>query len=114
LRHCCFHRATLPEWPYPGGIMMSPAIESFFDPATNTVSYIVIDPETRHCAIIDSVLDYDANAGHIGYHGAQRLVDFVHARQLTVDWLLETHVHADHLSAAPWIQQQVGGKLAIG
>lgn len=94
--------------------MPRPQVESFFDHATNTVSYVVIDPETRHCAIIDSVLDYNPNAGSTSYLGAQRLVDFVRDQDLTVEWLLETHVHADHLSAAPWIQQQVGGRLAIG
>lgn len=94
--------------------MSRPTVNAFFDNDTNTVSYVVTDPETRHCAIVDSVLDYAANAGRTHHHSAQRLVDFVKAENLTVDWLLETHVHADHLSAAPWIQQQVGGKLAIG
>tara|TARA_A100001391_G_scaffold166196_1_gene126212 strand:+ start:3180 stop:4031 length:852 start_codon:yes stop_codon:yes gene_type:complete len=89
-------------------------VESFFDTDTNTVSYVVIDPQTNHCAIIDSVLDYDPHSGRTSHQGAQRLVDFVQARSLTVEWLLETHVHADHLSAAPWIQARVGGKLAIG
>ena len=91
-----------------------PQVESFFDTDTNTVSYVVIDPQTNHCAIIDSVLDYDPHSGRTSHQGAQRLVDFVQARSLTVEWLLETHVHADHLSAAPWIQARVGGKLAIG
>jgi len=91
-----------------------PQVESFFDPVTNTVSYVVIDPQSRRCALVDSVLDYDAASGHTSHAGAQKLVDFVRAQNLTVDWLLETHVHADHLSAAPWLQEQVGGKLAIG
>ena len=94
--------------------MTGPQVESFFDTDTNTVSYVVIDPGTRHCAVVDSVLDYDPAAGRTRYHSAQRLVDYVHEHDLIVEWLLETHVHADHLSAAPWIQQQVGGKLAIG
>ncbi len=94
--------------------MSRPTVNAFFDTHTNTVSYVVTDPETRHCAIVDSVLDYQANAGRTGYDNARRIVDFVKAETLTVDWLLETHVHADHLSAAPWIQQQVGGRLAIG
>lgn len=94
--------------------MSSPQVESFFDPSTNTASYVVVDSQTRHCAIIDPVLDYNASAGRTAYDSAQRLVDFVRAENLTVDWLLETHVHADHLSAAPWIQEQVGGRLAIG
>ena len=91
-----------------------PQVESFFDHDTNTVSYVVIDPATRHCAIVDSVLDYDPAAGRTRHQGARRLVDFVRAHELTVEWLLETHVHADHLSAAPWLQERVGGKLAIG
>ncbi|MGN8158313.1 MBL fold metallo-hydrolase [Salinisphaera sp. SWV1] len=89
-------------------------VEAFFDSATNTISYIVNDPATDHCAIIDSVLDYEPNAARISHDNAQRIVDAVRERGLAVDWLLETHAHADHLSAAPWIQQQVGGKLAIG
>ncbi|KEZ78440.1 MBL fold metallo-hydrolase [Salinisphaera hydrothermalis] len=89
-------------------------VQSFFDPATNTVSYIVSDPATRHCAVIDSVLDYDPSAGRTSTESAQRIVDAIREQHLTVDWLLETHAHADHLSAAPWIQDQVGGKLAIG
>lgn len=94
--------------------MARPDVTAFFDRDTNTVSYVVVDPATRHCAIIDSVLDYAANSGSTELSGARQIVDFVRDQQLTVDWLLETHVHADHLSAAPWIQQQVGGKLAIG
>lgn len=94
--------------------MSRPQIQAFFDADTNTVSYIVTDPASRHCAIIDPVLNYAAQSGHTHYDGAQRIVDAVRDQQLTVDWLLETHVHADHLSAAPWIQQQLGGKLAIG
>ncbi|WP_423822540.1 MBL fold metallo-hydrolase [Salinisphaera sp. SPP-AMP-43] len=92
----------------------SPDVEAFFDPATNTVSYIVIDSRTRHCAVIDSVLDYEPNAARTGYESAQRLVDRIRERELTVDWLLETHAHADHLSAAPWLQSRLGGQLAIG
>lgn len=94
--------------------MSRPQIQAFFDADTNTVSYIVTDPATKHCVIIDPVLNYAAQSGHTRYDGARRIVDAVRDQQLTVDWLLETHVHADHLSAAPWIQQQLGGKLAIG
>ncbi len=94
--------------------MPCPQIQAFFDPDTNTVSYIVVDPASRHCAIIDPVLDYAPESGQTRHCSAQRIVDAVRDQQLTVDWLLETHVHADHLSAAPWLQQQVGGKLAIG
>ena len=94
--------------------MSRPDVTAFFDQDTHTVSYVVADPETRHCAIVDSVLDYAANAGRTSCSGAQHIVDFVREQSLTVEWLLETHVHADHLSAAPWLQQQLGGKLAIG
>ena len=94
--------------------MLRPDVTAFFDQDTNTVSYVVADPATRHCAIVDSVLDYNANAGRTSHSSAQRIVDHIKQNNLTVDWLLETHVHADHLSAAPWIQQQVGGQLAIG
>ncbi|HLR16675.1 MAG TPA: MBL fold metallo-hydrolase [Alcanivoracaceae bacterium] len=93
---------------------MSPHVHAFFDPVTFTYSYVVVDEETQCCAIIDSVLDYDPAAGHTSTAGAQRLVDFVRQHQLTVEWVLETHVHADHLSAAPFVQQEVGGLLAIG
>lgn len=94
--------------------MLRPDVTAFFDQDTNTVSYVVADPATHHCAIVDSVLDYNANAGRTSHSSAQRIVDHIKQNNLTVDWLLETHVHADHLSAAPWIQQQVGGRLAIG
>ena len=78
--------------------MSRPQIQAFFDADTNTVSNIVTDPASSHCAIIDPVLNYAAQSGHTRYDGAQRIVDAVRDQQLTVDWLLETHVHADHLS----------------
>jgi len=93
---------------------MNPQVEAFFDPATFTWSYVVSDPATKRCAIIDSVLDYDAAAGRTGTASADKLIDYVRAENLTVDWLLETHVHADHLSAAPYLRQALGGKLGIG
>ncbi|AWM61369.1 MBL fold metallo-hydrolase [Stutzerimonas stutzeri] len=93
---------------------MNAHVEAFFDPATFTYSYVVSDPVTRQCAVIDSVLDYDPASGRTSHATAQRLVDYVRAQGLTVQWLLETHVHADHLSAAPYLKQQLGGRLAIG
>ena len=93
---------------------MNAHVEAFFDPATFTYSYVVSDPETRQCAVIDSVLDYDPASGRTSHASAQRLVDYVRNQDLRVQWLLETHVHADHLSAAPYLKQQLGGKLAIG
>jgi glyoxylase-like metal-dependent hydrolase (beta-lactamase superfamily II) len=91
-----------------------PAVQSFFDEATNTASYVVHDPATRRAAIIDSVLDYDSAAGRTSTASAERIVEFIARHRLVVDWLLETHAHADHLSAAPYLQQHLGGKLAIG
>ncbi|OJY63074.1 MAG: MBL fold metallo-hydrolase [Sphingobium sp. 66-54] len=91
-----------------------PQIRAFFDDATNTVSYAVHDPETRRAAIIDSVLDYDAAAGRMDHASADAIIAYVREQHLTVEWLLETHAHADHLSAAPYLQERLGGKLAIG
>ncbi len=93
---------------------MNAHIEPFFDPATFTYTYVVSDPQTRQCAVIDSVLDYDPASGRTSHATAQRLVDYVREQDLKVQWLLETHVHADHLSAAPYLRQQLGGQLAIG
>jgi len=89
-------------------------VESFFDEPTNTASYVIHDPATRQAAIIDSVLNFDAAAGRTSTGSADAIVDYVRRKALTVGWLLETHAHADHLSAAPYLQQTLGGKLAIG
>ncbi len=89
-------------------------VEGFFDTATWTLSYLVLDTASNRCAIVDSVLDYDPKAGRTRTDSADRLIARVRELGATVDWLLETHVHADHLSAAPYLQQQLGGKLAIG
>ncbi|MFT8782006.1 MAG: MBL fold metallo-hydrolase [Acetobacter syzygii] len=91
-----------------------PVVQSFFDPATFTASHVVHDPATKEAAVIDSVLDYDAASGRTNYASAQQIVDYVRAQNLHVVWQLETHAHADHLSAAPWLQEQIGGKLGIG
>ena len=93
---------------------MQPHVEVFFDPATFTYSYVVTDPTSKRCAIIDSVLDYDPAAGRTSYASADRLIAYVREQHLHVDWLLETHVHADHLSAAPYLKRELGGQLAIG
>lgn len=93
---------------------MRPVVTDFFDPATFTYSYVVRDPDSQSCIIIDSVLDYDPASGRTQTDSAQKIVAFVREQQLTVEWLLETHVHADHLSAAPYLKQQLGGTLAIG
>jgi len=91
-----------------------PHIESFFDPATFTVSHVLACPVTRRAALIDPVLDYDPKSGRTATHSAEKLLAVVQAQGLQVEWLLETHAHADHLSAAPWLQQRVGGRIGIG
>ena len=93
---------------------MEPDITSFFDEATNTISYIVCDPNGSACAIIDSVLDFDFASGRTDTKSADKLINFIKENKLDVQWLLESHVHADHLSAAPYIQMEVGGKIGIG
>jgi glyoxylase-like metal-dependent hydrolase (beta-lactamase superfamily II) len=91
----------------------APDIKAFFDHGSNTVSYVVADPATKKAAIIDSVLDFDYASGTIGYDHTDQMIAYVAAQELTVEWLIETHVHADHLSAAPYIQQHLGGKIGI-
>ncbi|MEP1963339.1 MBL fold metallo-hydrolase [Tateyamaria sp.] len=93
---------------------IKPDVSAHFDEATNTISYIVKDPNSPHCAIIDSVMDIDYAAGRITHDHADALIAEVEARGLTLDWIIETHVHADHLSAAPYIQQKLGGKIGVG
>ncbi|WLG76635.1 MBL fold metallo-hydrolase [Pseudomonas sp. FP1911] len=89
-------------------------VEGFFDSATNTVSYLVLDEASRHCAIIDSVLNYDPKSGHTATTSADRLIARVNELNAQVEWILETHVHADHLTAAPYLKEKVGGKIGIG
>lgn len=93
---------------------MRPAVTTFFDPATFTYSYVVRDPASQSCVIIDSVLDYDPASGRTQTESADNIVAFVREHKLSVEWVLETHVHADHLSAAPYLKQQLGGQMAIG
>ena len=90
------------------------AVDAFFDEPTNTASYVIHDTATGRAGIVDSVLDFDAASGRTSTASADAMIAFVKARGLTVDWLLESHAHADHLSAAPYIQRELGGKLAIG
>ena len=97
-----------------GGTGAKLAVEGFFDEPTNTVSYVIHDPESRRGAVIDSVLDFDAAAGRTSTVSADAMIAHAERERLTIDWLLETHAHADHLSAAPYIQKKLGGKLAIG
>ena len=91
-----------------------PVVTSFFDEATYTISHVVRDPGSGACAIIDSVLDYDAASGRTSTGSADALIAHVRGEGLTVEWLLETHAHADHLSAAPYLQAALGGRMAIG
>jgi len=89
-------------------------VEGFFDPATSTVSYIVLDQATRQCALIDSVLDYDPKSGRTSHASADLLIRRVGELGVKVQWILETHAHADHLSAAPYLKQTLGGQVGIG
>ncbi|MBN9335461.1 MBL fold metallo-hydrolase [Devosia sp.] len=100
--------------PFTTDLTLKPDVTAFFDAPTNTISYVVRDPGSNTCAVIDSVMDIDYAAGRITYDGADRIIDFIKANGLEVEWLIETHVHADHLSGAPYIQSKVGGKLGIG
>lgn len=93
---------------------MSATIEHFFDPATSTYSYVISDPRTKRCAIVDPVLDYDAASGRTAHASAERIAAYVREQGLQVEWLLETHLHADHLSAAAFLKRELGGRLAIG
>ena len=94
--------------------MQRPEVKAFFDESTNTFSYVVADPATRKAAVIDSVLDYDIVSGRTRRDSANAMIDFVRAQGLELEWVIDTHVHADHLSAAPYVQSVLGGKLAIG
>jgi glyoxylase-like metal-dependent hydrolase (beta-lactamase superfamily II) len=91
-----------------------PHVQSFLDPATSTYTHVVYDHAGGHAAIVDPVLDFDARSGRTSHTRADEVIAFVRSQNLTVDWVLETHAHADHLSAAPYVKAQVGGKLAIG
>ena len=93
---------------------MNPLVAPFFDPDTWTVTYVVYEKPGAPCAIIDSVLDYDPKSGRTSTHSADRVVAFIRENQLTVEWILETHAHADHLTAAPYLKGILGGKISIG
>ena len=99
---------------YPIDMSLKPIVTAFFDDATNTISYVVQDPSSSACAVIDSVMDIDYAAGRITYEHADAMIDHINKNGLELQWIIETHVHADHLSAAPYIQQKLGGKIGIG
>ena len=94
-------------------MMQTAQVKAFFDTATNTFSYVVSDPETQRCAVIDSVLDYDAASATTKTEQADLIITYIQENSLSIDWILETHVHADHLSAAQYLKQKLGGKIAI-
>ncbi|HRY01947.1 MAG TPA: MBL fold metallo-hydrolase [Beijerinckiaceae bacterium] len=95
-------------------LAVKPEVVGFFDSQTNTISYVVKDLGSNACAVVDPVLDIDYAAGRIAYGSADRIVEHIRRERLDLQWLVETHVHADHLSAAPYIQSKLGGKIAIG
>ena len=95
-------------------LSVKPEVASFFDPATNTISHVVKDPASNACAVVDSVMDIDYAAGRITHDHADQIIAHIRARELVLEWLIETHVHADHLSAAPYIQRALGGKIGLG
>lgn len=99
---------------YESFLAYHPTVTGFFDKATNTISYVVADEASKRCAIIDSVLDYEPHGATLSFESAERILSHIKDRGYTVEWILETHVHADHLSAAPYLKERVGGKIAIG
>ncbi len=99
---------------FPLDLTLSPDVKAFFDEATNTISYVVKDPGSQSCAVVDFVMDIDYAAGRITYTSADEIIDYINHKKLKLEWLIETHVHADHLSAAPYIQEKLGGKIGIG
>ena len=91
-----------------------PEVKPFIDGASNTISYVVKDPGSSSCAVIDAVMDIDYSAGRLTYESADAMIDYIEANNLKLEWLIETHAHADHLSGAPYIQKKIGGKIGIG
>lgn len=100
--------------PWEIDLSCKPEVVPFFDEDTNTFSYVVRDPGSIACAVVDSVLDIDYAAGRLSTGGADKIIDYIRQQQLELQWIIETHVHADHLSAAPYIQEALGGKIGIG
>lgn len=99
---------------YPVDMTVKPKVQAFFDEATNTITYLVKDPASNSCALIDTVMDIDYAAGRITFDHADELIRQIETQGLKLEWIIETHVHADHLSAAPYIQQKLGGKIGVG
>ncbi|WP_169194736.1 MBL fold metallo-hydrolase [Devosia sp. MC1541] len=105
---------TVAPIPFTPDLRVKPDVVAFFDDDSNTISYVVKDPNSNACAVIDSVMDFDYASGAISYESADEIIAFITEKGWTVEWLIETHVHADHLSAAPYIQGKLGGQLGIG
>ena len=91
-----------------------PDVKAFFDQQSNTISYVVKDPQSEFCAVVDAVMQFDYAAGRLSYDSADEMINYISSNQLTLEWIIETHVHADHLSGAPYIQEKLGGKIGIG
>jgi glyoxylase-like metal-dependent hydrolase (beta-lactamase superfamily II) len=100
--------------PFKADLSVKPVVLAFFDEPTNTFSYVVKDPASTACAVIDSVMEIDYAAGRLSLNGADKIIDYIRSQNLELQWIIETHVHADHLSAAPYIQEHLGGKIGIG
>jgi len=100
--------------PFTPDLSVKPEVTGFFDKATNTISYVVKDPASASCAVIDSVMDIDYAAGRIAFDHADEIIAFIRSNGLKLEWIIETHVHADHLSAAPYIKEKLGGRMGIG
>jgi len=100
--------------PFVPEMHIRPEVKSFFDEDTETFSYVVKDPDSSACAVIDSVLNIDYASGTVTHDGADEIIAWIREQQLDLQWLIETHVHADHLTAAPYIQEQLGGRIGIG
>jgi len=98
---------------YSVDLSTKPEVTGFFDVATNTISYVIADPKTKACAVVDSVMDIDYASGRITHDHADKIFDHIVTNSLTLEWIIETHVHADHLSGAPYLQEKLGGKIGI-
>ena len=93
---------------------LKPFVNAFYEKSSGTISYVVQDPSSKNCAVIDSVLNFDFSSGRTSTESADEIIRYIEQKKLELEWIIETHVHADHLSAAPYIQEKIGGKIGIG